>query len=387
MESFYPEKITLMDVTKVQPINNASQFADIPWIVLRNLMMINSTSRDKMVEELLEKISNDTFSSSEIDLSANSIVDDIWSELGMRETQDSLNPIDIILAIFRCSSPALKGILAAKMFMCKLAIPFMLPCENKILMLSYSPLQSIVMDDTSEESGMIQKMSVDCPSDIITFIRLGRPSISKSKLINTILSDTSHETFFNKNCPLGKTNRCISNGIIEVAWYIPSGKAKYFPNVTMVLNLRGDCKDHQPQLDFLSSISSVVVVFLELERLHDQKAVQMLSVLHNSGPHGIILAIDALKHDMPTIGRKCKEYYGKLREHKQGTKMCIVAKNMEIESDFEVTKKILQHMSDFLKKSTTQPLSKTLQKTLFNSLEKMKMKKTLNKYEKWLAKF
>ena len=190
----------------------------------------------------------------------------------------------------------------------------MFPCENKTLMLSYSPLQSIIIDDTNDESGMIQQMSVDCPSDIITFIRLGRPSISKLKLINTILSDTSHETFFNKNCPLGKTNRCVSNGLIEVAWYIPSGKAKNFPNVTMVLNLRGDCKDHQPQLDFLSAISSVVVVFLELETLDDQKAVQMLSVLHNSGPSGIILAIDALKHDMLTLGRLCTEYYASARQ-------------------------------------------------------------------------
>jgi hypothetical protein len=232
-------------------------------------------------------------------------------------------------------------------------------------MLSYSPLQSIVIDDTNDESGMIQKMAVDCPSDIITFIRLGRPSISKSKLINTILSDTSHETFFNKNCPLGKTNRCVSNGLIEVAWYIPSGKAKNFPNVTMVLNLRGDCNDHQLQLAFLSAISSVVVVFLELETLHDQKAVQMLSVLHNSGPSGIILAIDALKHDMPTIGRLCTEYYHQFPEHKQATKMCIVAKNMETESNFEVTKKMRQHMSEFLKKSTTQPLSETLRKKTF----------------------
>jgi hypothetical protein len=76
----------------------------------------------------------------------------------------------------------------------------------------------------------------------------------------------------------------------------------------MVLNLRGDCKDHKPQLDFLSAISSVVVVFLELETLDDQKAVQMLSVLHNSGSSGIILAIDALKHDIPTIGRLCNIY-------------------------------------------------------------------------------
>ena len=370
LESFYPEKITLMDVTTVQPTNNASQFADIPWIVLRNLMMINSTSRDKMVEELLEKIPNDTFSSSQIDLSGNSIIDDIFSELDMCETQDSVNPIDIILAIFKCSSPALKGILAAKMFMCKLAIPFMFPCENKTLMLSYSPLHSIVLDDINDEGGMIQKMSVDCPSDIITFIRLGRPSISKSKLINTILSDTSHETFFNKNCPLGKTKRCVSDGLIEVAWYIPSGKAKNFSNITMVLNLRGDCKDHQPQLDFLSAISSVVVVFLELETLRDKKAVQMLSVLHNPGPSGIILAIDALKHDMPTIRRLCTEYYYHFPGHKQRTRMCIVAKNMEIESNFEVTKKMRHYMSDFLKKSTTQPLSETLQKKTFQFVKK-----------------
>jgi hypothetical protein len=40
----------------------------------------------------------------------------------MRATQDSINPIDIIVAIFKCSSPALKGIIAAKMFMCKLAL-------------------------------------------------------------------------------------------------------------------------------------------------------------------------------------------------------------------------------------------------------------------------
>jgi hypothetical protein len=90
----------------------------------------------------------------------------------------------------------------------------------------------------------------------------------------------------------------------------------------MVLNLRGDCKDHKPQLDFLSAISSVVVVFLELEMLHDQKVVQMLSVLHNSGPSGIILAIDALKLDMPTIFRLCKEYLGQFPEHKQATKIC-----------------------------------------------------------------
>jgi hypothetical protein len=82
----------------------------------------------------------------------------------------------------------------------------------------------------------------------------------------------------------------------------------------MVFNLRGDCKDHQPQLDFLSAISSVVVVVLEFETLHDQKGVQMLSVLHNSGPSGIILAIDALKHDMLTLGRLCTEYYASARQ-------------------------------------------------------------------------
>ena len=74
---------------------------------------------------------------------------------------------------------------------------------------------------------------------------------------------------------------------------------------------------------------------------------------------------------MPTIiGRLCKEYYCQFPEHKQGTKMCIVAKNMEIESNFEVTKKIRQHISDFLKKSTTEPLSAILQKKTFQFVKK-----------------
>jgi hypothetical protein len=164
-----------------------------------------------MVEELLEKIPNDTFSSSEIDLSGNYSIDDILSDLDMRETQDSLNPIDIIningiaslhMNIFAAKIPFKAGELHLKIAKI-ISIGFKLSCVSRM---PNSDQLTSTMDDRNDESGMIQKMSVDCPSDIITFIRLGRPSISKSKLINTMLSDTSHETFFNKNCPLG----CIS---------------------------------------------------------------------------------------------------------------------------------------------------------------------------------
>jgi NAD/NADP transhydrogenase beta subunit len=106
----------------------------------------------------------------------------------------------------------------------------------------------------------------------------------------------------------GNINGIASLHINIFAAMIPFKAGELHLKIATIISI--GFKDHQPQLDFLSAISSVVVVFLELETLHDQQAVQMLSVLHNSGPSGIILAIDALKHDMPTIFRLCKEYVG-----------------------------------------------------------------------------
>ena len=57
----------------------------------------------------------------------------------------------------------------------------------------------------------------------VSFIRLGRPHKSKSTLINDILSENKHDTFFNLDCPQGEKqfNRMLTIGSIEMTWYLP----------------------------------------------------------------------------------------------------------------------------------------------------------------------
>ncbi|CAC5358328.1 unnamed protein product [Mytilus coruscus] len=156
LDMMYPDKITLMDVMTIQSQPETSSYTDVPMMVLKNLMMINSTSRDKMLQEFLEKIpkEDDSMENSEL-FNEN---DDIWLELGICETHENLNPLDLLLAIFMCSSPSLKNILAAKLFMCKLAIPFLVPSETDDLILNCSLLHSIIMDDKTDKTGIRQKM-------------------------------------------------------------------------------------------------------------------------------------------------------------------------------------------------------------------------------------
>ncbi|CAG2192340.1 Interferon-induced very large GTPase 1 [Mytilus edulis] len=89
--------------------------------------------------------------------------------------------------------------------------------ENKPLEMCVWPLRSIILE-CKQQKGTSQDMSVDYPCAIVSFIRIGRPSVSKSKLLNEILTDQYHNTFSNKDCPLGTAKRIISEGMVEAAW-------------------------------------------------------------------------------------------------------------------------------------------------------------------------
>jgi hypothetical protein len=54
-----------------------------------------------------------------------------------------INPLDLIVTVFRCCSQPLKQALAAKMYTCRLAIPILLPQEP--LVFSISILRSILI--------------------------------------------------------------------------------------------------------------------------------------------------------------------------------------------------------------------------------------------------
>lgn len=358
LDEMYPDKITLMDVMTIQSQPETSSYKDVPMMVLKNLMMINSTSRDKMLQEFLEKIPKEDDSTENSELFNEN--DDIWLELGICDTHENLNPLDLLLAIFMCSSPSLKNILAAKLFMCKLAIPFLVPSETNDLILNCSLLHSIIMDDKTDKSGIRQKDALECPCHIVSFIRLGRPNISKSKLINTLLTETSHDTFFNVNCPLGTTEKNISNGLVEVSWYIPSGKGSSQANIMMFLNLRGDGQIEQKQVNCLSKISSVLVIFLEVDFLEDETTRKKLQDIQTSVLGGVILVLDGFKHDKTTIGKICSSYTKHISNENLKTKLCSAAVNKRYEIEFEVKKRVMAHVWSFLQNDPSIPFSERI---------------------------
>lgn len=355
LDEMYPDKITLMDVMTIQSQPEMSSYTDVPMMVLKNLMMINSTSRDKMLQEFLDKIPKEEGCRENSELGDDN--DDIWSELGICETRENLNPLDLLLAVFMCSSPSLKNILAAKLFMCKLAIPFLVPTETSDLILNCSLLHSIIMDDITDTTGIRQKDALECPCHVISFIRLGRPTISKSKLINTLLTETNHDTCFNINCPLGTTEKKISNGLIEVSWYIPSGKGRSQENILMFLNLRGDGQVEQKQVNCLSKISSVLFIFVEVDFLEDETTRKMLIDIHTSVLGGVILILDGFKHDKGTVGRICSSYKKQISTEKIDTKLFPAAVERRSVPEFEVKRKVMEHVWNLLKHNSPIPFS------------------------------
>ncbi|VDI83409.1 Hypothetical predicted protein [Mytilus galloprovincialis] len=363
LNTVYPQKITLVDVMTIRSQSEKITLSQVPWMVLKNLMMMNSTCRDKMMEEFLERISKDDCN----DENSNTCVDDDddLAELSIfdndiNDSQIKVNPLDLLVAVFNCSSQSLRNILAVKLFMCKLAIPLVVPSAIHELTLTTSLLHSIVLDETTHNNLVRQTLAINCDCHILSFVRLGIPSVSKSKLINTVLSDSNHEAFYNKNCPLGTTPKTISKGIIEAAWFLPSGGINDFDKITMFMNLRGDSQFEQKQLQFLSKLSTVMVILVDLDNLQDKNTQEILHNLQNVVTGGIVLALDAFKYDHRTSKEIYQSYLKMIPAQSKKPKLCLLAVNNQFVTVPEVKKNLLAQLSSTLKKIDVKPLSAML---------------------------
>lgn len=261
LDSFYPEAMEISDAMKIYN-KMPRHLKGIAIMFIRNLVMLNYTCRDKLLEKCIHDIRKYQQIKREDQNDDNS-------------SKSTVNPLDLIVAVFKYSSPMLKQILATKLFMCKLAIPLGFPALDKDRMLvSIWPLRFLVLEwKTNERS--FQHIAVDCPCQIVSFIRLGRRTISKSKLVNEILTDEHNNTFFNKDCNLGTTKRLVSTEMIEVAWCLPSSES-ILGKICMFLNLRGDGEIYANQVTLLSKISSVVVIIMETKHFNNTHYKQLL---------------------------------------------------------------------------------------------------------------
>ena len=283
VEQFFHEvKISLWDVMKLENGMKMKDTADLPWKMLQNLVMMNYRARDKLVSNLntltTPKSTPDLF---DVD---NSEDDDEVS---------SLHPMDVLLVTFGCCDRFLQQFLCQKLFECRMAIPFIYPHRSPDnLVMSLWALKTIVVEWRNKDTDkVVEALVTDTNVSRVAFTRLGTPSLSKAKLINDILRDEAHDTFFHRDCPGGSARRRVAEGLVECSWFLPSGTGSdSLPKAVMFLNLRGDGLSCPKQMNVLSAISSTVIVVANAEHLEEPKYLQAFAQVCREAREVVLLA-------------------------------------------------------------------------------------------------
>jgi hypothetical protein len=304
MFEYLPDKLKFSEAITIRTLNGLK---GLPWFLLETIMVQNSSIYDELEKYMNDNLPPQTpvYDDDTDDIDNDKDSSDLKClKCLSEEPKESMriNPLDLIVTVFRCCSPPLKQALADKLYTCRLAIPILLPQEP--LVFSVSILRSIFI----HTQGARPMIAVDYPCNVLSFIRIGRPKYSKSKLINRFLCKHSHDTFFNQSVALGGTDRKISNGLVETTFLVDSKSesSTQRQNVTMVFNLRGNATRYEKQRDMLSGISSGIVIVTTCEKL---QGGQMLEYVQNLCMRiKVVIALDAISNTKKEITEIVKLY-------------------------------------------------------------------------------
>ncbi|KAI4899398.1 hypothetical protein NFI96_017008 [Prochilodus magdalenae] len=216
-------------------------------------------------------------------------------------SKDPVHPMDVQMAVFHCSDHFLKQLIVTKLSQCQYALPLLVPNpftgEIEFPLWTFRQIKkSWKSIDTSDMKTIIRPIcEVETP--MVFFFRIGHISFSKSHLLSRLINE-KHNTFFHRNCPGSTTDRLLMDGVVEIAWYFPSGKrTDRITDCVAFCNLHGDAEKHEKQLEILTEMSSVNVVVVGdvgdstntgiLQKLYgDQKPLICLLCNDDSGARG-----------------------------------------------------------------------------------------------------
>ncbi|XP_056880315.1 interferon-induced very large GTPase 1-like isoform X2 [Takifugu flavidus] len=198
--------------------------------------------------------------------------------------QQSVHPMDIQMALFHCSDSFLKQNLITKLSQCQYALPLLVP--DPVTMDIQCPLWTFRQikktwktTGNQDNSNTVTLKTVpicNAKTPMVSFFRLGSLSLSKSQLINNLIS-SRHNTFYHRDCQGSTKTRHLMEGVAEIAWYCPAGKSNdAFTDCTAFCNLHGDARLLEKQRSILSEKSSVTVVLISARSESDRKFIEDL---------------------------------------------------------------------------------------------------------------
>ncbi|KAM8853945.1 interferon-induced very large GTPase 1 [Synchiropus picturatus] len=187
-----------------------------------------------------------------------------------------VNPLDLVTAVLLCSDTFLQQEIIVRMVQCQFAVPLLLPPLNPEEASSFLlwPLRGVVGRWRSRFRGQIQEEPLaTTPVPLVSCVKLGSCSLSKSKVLNRVLSGNRaySEVFLHRGAEGGQHPRRLSNGLVELGCHRPTGDGDAFLHPVLICNLRGDASLHEKSFTFLCQMSSAVVVFCENLREKDKR--------------------------------------------------------------------------------------------------------------------
>ncbi|KAM4742414.1 interferon-induced very large GTPase 1 [Anableps anableps] len=235
------------------------ELKDLPNAFLRRLWVLNEDARNTCCHTQLESLNGD-----------GKLPDEKLSS-SEEKTPNTIHPLDLVTSVFMCANTFLQQEITVRMMQCKFAVPLVLPNtdpENPSQFLLW-PLRGVVgqwRSHSLDTNGRVQEGNLaSTPMPVISCIKLGHCRVSKSQVLNYVLNGpkSSNNTFIHKGMDGGQVPRRLSNGLVEIGWYLPTGDIDrdIYLAPFVISNLRGDASNHERSLKFLCQSSSAVIIF------------------------------------------------------------------------------------------------------------------------------
>ncbi|XP_052444058.1 interferon-induced very large GTPase 1-like [Carassius gibelio] len=287
--------------------NNKPTVADVLQITENSLKSHESCTEEELIVTFLQKLLMMNYRARYINInkaneqdqaqkkhtdSSEDIVDIFkaisLSNKGTSQSERS-HPMDVQMVVFHCADGFLKQLMVNKLSQCQYALPLLVPIpftqDIEFPLWTFRQINKSwktknIYNEVISQTQPIYK--ADTP--MVFFFRFDSVSSSKSHLMNSLINE-KHNTFFHRNCPGSSRTRVLMDGVVEIAWFCPSGKnTDKFSKCVAFCNLHGDAGEHEKQLQILTEMASVNVVLLPQLYRNDKSTAIVQGLYTNRMP-------------------------------------------------------------------------------------------------------
>ncbi|XP_021323773.1 up-regulator of cell proliferation isoform X2 [Danio rerio] len=262
---------------------------ELASVFLHKLMMMDYKARSLQIIENNEQ-QHKTTGSNDLSGDVGNAFDIIFGKSAQPSDYnktDTVDLMDVQMAIFHCADSFLKQLIVTKLSQCQYALPLLVP--NPFTQQIEFPLWTFrqinkswkTTDNTGKVLSKFQPV-YRAETPMVAFFRFGPVSSSKSQLMNNLINE-KHNTFFHRNCPGSSRTRVMMDGLVEIAWYCPSGeKTDRFTQCVAFCNLHGDAAENDKHI--LTEMASVNVVIVPQLDKNDKSMTKIENFMKDSKP-------------------------------------------------------------------------------------------------------